>query len=129
MAEGEKSITWIVTAVMVVIALFGWGFLAGSYDGAHAEVLDELPADVQRDSNIRLTRRPSVVTVAVAAAIKFTYTALAQMPNLPSVIAWHFSNRVWLPLTIVLLEVLAFLGGFSLKYLESQLSQPYHRNR
>ena len=129
MGDGEKSITWIVTAVMILIAIFGWGFLAGSYDGAHSERLSEMSPRVRPDSDIRLIRRPGVVTVAVAAAVKFTYTAFAQIPNMRLVIGWHFSNRVWLPLTIVALEMLAFLGGFSLKYLESQLAQPYRRKR
>jgi hypothetical protein len=129
MADGEKSITWIVAAVMLVIAGFGWGFLAGSYDGAHSQQFREMSPPVRPDSDIRVTRRPGVVTVAVAAAIKFTYTAFAQLPNLPSVIVWHFSNRVWLPLTIVVLEILAVVGGYSLKTLESKLAQPYRRRR
>jgi hypothetical protein len=36
MAESEKSVTWVIAAVMLTIAVFGWGFLAGSYTGAHA---------------------------------------------------------------------------------------------
>ena len=120
MAESEKSITWIVTAVMVVIALFGWGFLAGSYAGATS------PAEIT-DVDIRVPRRPSVVAVGIAAGIKFVVTSFEQLPNLPSVISWHLSNRLWLPAAIIILEILTFLGGISLKAVENKLSQPYRK--
>ena len=35
MAEDEKPLTWIVMAAAIFVAIFGWGFLAGSYAGAH----------------------------------------------------------------------------------------------
>lgn len=136
MSDSEKSITWIVTAVMIVVAVFGWGFLAGSYAGAHTETQFSegrigAPAG-PNDQEIHLARRPgrgSVIAVAVAAAITFTFTAVQQLPNFFSVMLWHLSNRIWLPGIIVGLEVLVFIGGFFLKSLERQLAQPYRKRR
>jgi hypothetical protein len=44
-------------------------------------------------------------------------------------VAWHFSNRIWLPIILIVLEVLALLGGIKMKSLEKELSQPSRRKR
>lgn len=44
---------------------------------------------------------------------------------MPAVISWHLSNRIWLPILIVLLEVGAAGGGVFMKRLEQNLSKPY----
>jgi hypothetical protein len=131
MAESEKSISWIVTAVMIVIAIFGWGFLAGSYDGAHSEMqysdgqteFEGLPVRARRPG------RWSVVAGAINAGIYFTATSFKQLPNFFSVISWHLTNRIWLPGIILVLEAGAFVGGLALTSLEKKLAQPYRRRR
>lgn len=99
---------------MVAIAVFGWGFLAASYDGAHAPPLNE------RDpQEIRFRRARS----------HFIANAVEQLPNLPTVITWHLSNRIWLPLLLLGLEVAAVAGGFVLKRVEKELDQPTRRKK
>ena len=124
MADQEKSLTWIVVVVMAGIAIFGWGFLAGSYEGAHTAKVSEM-SEVDR---MELEGRPprSVRAVAVVA---FFANAVRQLPKLPEVISWHMSHRIWLPILIVVLEVCALIGGIGLKKLEKSLKKPGYRRR
>ena len=119
MAESEKSVTWVIAAVMIAIAVFGWGFLAGSYAGAHAQKMSELSEDELQDIDAR-----GPAAARRAAKGRFIGNAIEQLPNLPAVISWHFSNRIWLPLLIFILEVLAFVGGIKMRSLEKELSKP-----
>lgn len=122
MADGEKSLTWIVVMLMACIALFGWGFLAGSYDGAHSPNMSEMDPKDHKDVDVRMMRRPDRVGIA-----KFIGNAIAQLPNMPTVISWHMSNRIWLPITIIALEVGALLGAILLKRVEKALEAPRRR--
>ena len=124
MADDQKSLTWIVVMVMIGIAVFGWGFLAGSYAGAHSPKLSEMSADELEDVDTRSQR--SARRGAVAA---FVGNALEQLPNLPAVISWHMTNRIWLPIAIVVLEVGAMVGAYALKKVESALEEPKQRRR
>jgi len=128
MAEDEKSLTWVVVRVMSGIAVFGWGFLAGSYDGTHYSKLSEMSAAELEDVDTRSRRswrgRRDFVGEAVYI---FVGNAIQQLPNLPTVISWHITNRIWLPITIVVLEVGALLGASSMKKLESALKKPKRR--
>ena len=129
MREQERSITWVVGALMLLIAGFGWGFLAGSYEGAmdsQNAIHKELEIDQGR---VRIPRRPGIIAVIVGASYRFVRTSFNQLSNLPTVISWHFSNRVWLPILIVSFEGLALAAGCGLKYLETQLSKPHKRKR
>lgn len=118
-ADGDKSLTWVVAMVMIAIALFGWGFLAGSYAGAHAPNMSEMTAEELKDLGDRTPERSRR-----GALEAFIGNALEQLPNFPTVISWHMSNRAWLPITIVVLEVGAVLGGFVLKRVEKALEAP-----
>jgi hypothetical protein len=126
-SDSDKSITWIVTAVMIVIAVFGWGFLAGSYVGAHP-VERKIQVPTANVSDIRVGRE-SVITVGIAASAVFIYTAVTQLPNFFTVILWHLTDRIWLLVLLLLLEVLAVAGGWSLRQLEQQLAKPYQPRR
>lgn len=122
MADSEKSVGWVVGVAMLAIAVFGWGFLAGSYASAHAEKLSEMSQDEREalDSGLPTTRR---------ARGRFFENAIDQLPNFVTVVSWNFSNRVWLPIVIIMSEALAVFGGIKMKSLESELSKPYRPKR
>ena len=122
MADEEKSLKWIVVVVIIGIVVFGWGFLAGSYVGTNSPKLSEMSADETDDVDARSLR--SARRGAVAA---FVGNALEQLPNLPAVISWHLSNRIWLPIMIVVLEGAALIGGFAMKKVESAVEKPKRR--
>jgi hypothetical protein len=122
-ADEEISVTWVVVMVMIGIAAFGWGFLAGSYAGAHSSTLSRMSAD-SNDDNTRSLRRVQRRAVAT-----FVGHAIEQLPNLPAVISWHFSNRIWLPIMIIVFEVGALIGAYALKKVETALKTPKQRGR
>jgi hypothetical protein len=121
MAERGLSIRWVVIASMLLIALFGWGFMAGSFAGAMAKPYSEwTQADLDAADSLRnLPNKDNRVA--------FVSTAIAQLPNLPTVVSWHFRNRIWLPLLIVALEVGVLMGGVALKRVEKDLHMPRRR--
>ena len=124
MAEFEKSVTWVIGTLMLAIAVIGWGFLAGSYSGAHAASLSELSEEEIAEFN---HNRSNVRRTARRGEIEFVFVALEQLPNMPAVIGWHFSNRIWLPILILVLESGALFGGLKMKSLEKELSIPRRR--
>jgi hypothetical protein len=124
MAEEQKSLTWLVAMMMIVIAVFGWGFLAGSYAGAHAPKMSETPVEEVEDLDTlspRSARRGAITA--------FVGNALQQLLNLPAVISWHMTNRIWLPILILGLEVAALMGAFVMKKVETAIEQPRTRRR
>jgi hypothetical protein len=122
MAEEQKSLTWVIAVLMGGVLVFGWGFLAGSYAGAHAKPYSEF-SEAEREafdgSDLNRAQRGSLSG--------FIKTGIAQLPNLPAVIGWHFSNRIWLPIWILVVEAGVFCGGLALKRMEKQLEQPRRR--
>ena len=124
MAQTEKSITWIVVAAAIFVLFMGWGFLAGSYTGAHAKSITDMSDDELEDLKSRHRRMASR-----SAIVSFLATSVEQLPNMPAVISWHFSNRIWLPSLIALALVGVVGGGFVLKTVEQNLNQPRNRRR
>ncbi len=61
--------------------------------------------------------------------LTFVVVAVEQLPNMPSAIAWHFKNRIWLPIIFIVLEIAAFFGCIKMKSLEKELSKPYRPKR
>ena len=124
MANGEKSLIWIVAAAGLFVAVLGWGFLAGSYAGAHSTALSEMSEEeveaLEQDHN------PGSRRGAVSA---FVGNSIEQLPNLPSVVSWHFSNRIWLPILIALAMLGVVGGGFALKKVEQSLQSPASKRR
>ncbi len=115
MNEG-KSINWVIGALVVVIALFGWGYMAGLY----ATNVEEFQADPSR--RLGQTRRG-------AAMGEFIGNGFRQIPNAPAVLSSNFSKQLWLPIVIVVLEAGAIGGGFVMKRVEQNLNAPVRQRR
>jgi uncharacterized membrane protein len=110
MADDERSIAWIVVSVAILVAVFGWGFLAGSYAGAHAKPMSEMS-----DAELEALDLRGVSTASRAAPVVFLENAIEQLPNFVTVVSWHFANRIWLPILIGLAMAGVVGGGFALK--------------
>lgn len=119
MAEGEKSIAWIVVSAAMLVAVFGWGFLAGSYAGAHAKPMSEMSEDELETLELRRLLMARRTGPAV-----FLENTIDQLPNFVSVLLWHFAHRIWLPILIGLAMAGVVGGSFALKKVEQNLSQP-----
>ena len=119
MDSTEKSITWIVVAAALLVVFMGWGFLAGSYVGAHAPSIVDMDESELHDLKVRHRHQASRSSI-----ITFVMTSIEQLPNLPAVISWHLSNRLWLPILIVLALAGVIGGGFVLKKVDQNLNRP-----
>ena len=120
MADDSKSIRWVVTAAMIFVAYLAWGFMAGSY------------AESSHVGGVIIGRRGLIAasTMLLSAIYSFVATSIWELPNFFSVISWHFSNRIWLPILFILLEVAIVFGGVGLQRLEDNLSKSRgRRNR
>lgn len=121
MAETEKSVTWVVAMVMLLIAAFGWAFMAAGY--AHHQ-------EGWRTGGAEATDGPMVPRRAGRAALAdFFGNALQQIPNVFAVVSFSFTNQIWLPILILVLEVLAVIGGYQMQRLEESLNGPPGRRR
>ena len=100
------------------------GCLAGSYAGAHARKLSEMSEDERK--NVEPGSSAGARRAAVAV---FTANALQQLPNFATMISWHMSHRVWLPVLIIALEAGALFGAYALRKVENAMEQPKHRRR
>ena len=110
-SKDGKSITWIVTASVILVAYLGWGFMAGSYAGSSGGAIHFGPSS------------------RISAVYSFVITSITQLPSFFSVIGWHLSNRIWLPLLFVILEVAVIAGGVGLNRLEQSLEGNKKRPR
>lgn len=117
--NGHKSIGWVVVALAITVALFGWGFMAGVYAN-----------DVEgyRVQGIREGyRRPRVSIIAGLAA--FVWTGVREIPNAPAVLSYNFTKRLWLPITLLVVEGGVVAAGYGMKKLEQSLEGPKRRRR
>jgi hypothetical protein len=129
MTDEQKSLTWVSAWVMIGILVFGWGSLAGSYAGAHSPKRGDISENESDDVDTRIQRDYDSNSVAELAVNVFLQNALDQLPNFSAVISWHMTNRIWLPIVIVVLEIAALVGACSLKKVERALEEPRQRLR
>lgn len=119
MPEEERSVWWVVGMVMLTIAGFGWAFMAAGY--AHGE-------QGWREGGVAASQLlPSIHHARQRAWSDFLRNACIQIPNCPAVFSYSFQHQIWLPILIVVLEVLAVAGGFGMKHLETALAEPRRR--
>ncbi len=123
MSEQEKSVTWVIIMVMLLIAAFGWAFMAAGY--AHSEE-GWRGGIVEAGEPVRIR---SGSMRALGALADFVSNAFFQIPNLGSVIAFNFKNLIWLPILIIVLELSAVFGGYKMKQLEKELQSGPRRRR
>ena len=118
--EGEKSVGWVVIALMLAIAWIGWTFMAASY--AHSEEgWRTAGAGAAESFSVRSERRSSLRD--------FILNGFDQLPDFFSVIKFSFSQRLWLVGIFGGLEVLVILLGWKMKQLETKLSSKPQRRR
>lgn len=119
--EQEKSIIWVIAMVVLLIAVFGWAFAAAGY--AHSE-------QGWRSGGVQgAEQRRSISRGARRALFDFVANAFAQIPNMPAVIGFTIKRRLWLAMTVVVLEIVALISGAGLKALEKRLSSPPRRRK
>ncbi len=111
-----KSIQWIVVVAMIFVAYLGWGFMAGSY----ADIGREALSMAGRPRSVR-TGRGFGIALLVSAVVTFVGHSISEIPNFFSVISYHLSNRIWLPIIFLVLEALILAGGWGLMVLEKKL--------
>lgn len=121
----ERSLRWMVISLSLLVAFFGWGFLAGSYEGAHATPLSEMDgAEVEVVHLRRGSGGVAGVVMVLSSVLFFLLNAVTQLPKLPDVLMWHLSNRLWMPILILVVEMGVIGGGYALQRLETSLSGP-----
>ncbi|MEZ6124039.1 MAG: hypothetical protein R3C49_12815 [Planctomycetaceae bacterium] len=118
-----KSLKWIATASMIFVAIVGWGLMACSYDTAMELEAQETEESFQEAGPVSVRRmRGQGAAMAVTAVVMFAYNSVAWLPQLFTVIGWHFSHRLWLPIAVVVVEGLVLGGVFGLQKLEDNLN-------
>jgi hypothetical protein len=95
MPEQNKSVTWVAVMLALVVAYFGWGFLAAEY--------------FQNDPN------------AAQGKTNFWVNSVVQLANLPSVIGFGFQNRLWVIVVVAGAEVAVLILWGLMKKLDREL--------
>jgi hypothetical protein len=111
-----RSVRWVVFTSMIFVAYLAWGFMAGSY-----------AANTHSAGIIVGGGELGILTMLISAIYSFVATSIMETTNFFSIISWHFSNRIWLPILFILLEAGIALSGFALQKLEVNLSNPAGR--
>ncbi|MCC7425107.1 MAG: hypothetical protein IT428_32970 [Planctomycetaceae bacterium] len=114
------SVRTMTILVMLVIALFGWGFAATGY--AHS--LEAWDADAARTvGNVRVRGGAGGLMMMVHSFFDFCKNSLVQIPSVFQVIRFTFSERIALPISIALVEGLAAASGFKLASVEREMAR------
>lgn len=112
----------VVILLMIGIGLFGWACAAAAY--AHARegwrsneverFADEHGDDLESKSRLtsRRAAKSAMIKTAIRALMDFIGNALKQIPNCFAVIAFTFSERLWLVILFAVLETGALGLGF-----------------
>ncbi|WP_417388602.1 hypothetical protein [Gimesia sp.] len=135
--DDEPSTHKLIALVMLGIALFGWACAAAAY--AHAKegwrsneterFADENGGDLESDLHLtrRRAARSAMIKTAFAALMDFIGNAFRQIPNFFSVVAFTFSERLWLVILFAVLEGAAVgLGYIMEKVGESFVDSPQY---
>jgi len=113
----EKSIGWVIAAIMAVILVGGWVFAAAEYHQDSGGGIS-VPIGGRVPRSLRPLDRRDLV-----------FNAIAQLPNFPSVVAFVFRERFWLVPVVVLAEGLALGLLVLMKKVERDLNGPRQRGR
>ncbi len=96
MAQESKSVGWVAVMLGLLVAYFGWGFLAADY--------------FQHDPT-------------GASDANFWVNSLTQLPNAPAVLSYGLRERMWIVGLVVGLEVGVFILWAVLKKLAKELAK------
>lgn len=120
--DGEASTSKVIVMLMLAIAFFGWAFAAAAY--AHSEegwrqatgsnVAD--PTQVGQDE--RFEDGGSIRRSKKSSLTDFIWNAFRQIPNLFSVIAFTFTERLWLIILFACLEAGALGLGYAMSKID-----------
>lgn len=120
--DEEPSTHKVIAMLMVAIALFGWACAAAAY--AHAKegwrsneaekFIEENSAEDPNETRFgRRSRARGAMIKNVFVSLKdFVFNAFRQIPNVFSVIAFTFTERLWLIILFACLEGGAVFLGY-----------------
>lgn len=120
------SVRTVTALVMLVIALFGWGFAATGY--AHSIEAWDPTAD-RLGSNLPVSDSVSGLMMMAHSFLDFCRNSLVQIPRVAQVMRFTFSERMALPISIAIVEGLAAAAGFKLASVEREMAQTSRRKR
>ena len=126
MARKDKPVIWVVAMAAVLVAAFGWAFMAAGYAHSVEGWRSGGVAEAEFHGRLRV-RRGSMQRESVRAMADFVHNAFRQLPKMPAVIGHSVSNRLWLPLLFVVLEGGVIGGGWWMYRLEKELRRPPRR--
>ncbi|WP_165250863.1 hypothetical protein [Paludisphaera soli] len=95
--ESGKSVGWVAAMLALLVAYFGWAFLAADY--------------FQHDPT------------GDAEKANFWINSVAQLPNLPAVLGYGFRERFWIVGLVAGLEAVVFVLWLILRKLEKELGK------
>lgn len=129
--DDEPSTHKLIALVMLGIALFGWACAAAAYahakEGWRSNEVERFAAENGGDleSDSRTTRRraalSAMIKTAFVAFMGFVGNAFRQIPNFFSVIAFTFSERLWLVILFAVLEG----GAVGLGYIMEKVGESF----
>lgn len=129
--DDEPSTHKLIALVMLGIALFGWACAAAAYahakEGWRSNETERFAAENGGDleSDLHTTRRraarSAMIKTAFVSLMDFIGNAFRQIPNFFSVIAFTFSERLWLIILFAVLEG----GAVGLGYIMEKVGEGF----
>jgi predicted ABC-type sugar transport system permease subunit len=120
------SVRTVTIGVMLVIALFGWGFAATAY--AHS--LEQWDPTVARTgSNLPVSAGGAGLIMMLHAVLDLCKNSIVQIPSVFQVLRFTFSEWIALPISIAIVEGLAAAAGFKLASVEREMAKTSRRKR
>jgi hypothetical protein len=114
--EKGKSLRWMVTMLMLLMAAIGWGIAAGSY----ASDLQGWGPDSQHGEEIVVT---NVVVEFASGAARFVWNAVIQIPNVHRVVLHTITRHPGILIVVGLLETGVWGFSWWMAKVEQQLDQ------
>ena len=129
--DDEPSTHKLIALVMLGIALFGWACAAAAYahakEGWRSNETERFAAENggELESDLHLTRRraarSAMIKTAFVALMDFIGNTFRQIPNFFAVVAFTFSERLWLEILFAVLEG----GAVGLGYIMEKVGEGF----
>ncbi len=124
--QREFPIIVVVVLMMIVVGVFGWCFMAKQYSN---ELKARENAGRPEQIPLAVPRRGRGLAMMIGAMVDLTVTGITQIPNMQGVLSFNFTKRLWLPVSVIVVEGLLVGVGFGLKQVEKQLEGPPKRKK